>query len=623
MVITFVLSGCLTQSQESRAIEPWRLVTATVSTDLAPTKREEAKLPWRWDRDVNVAAKEATLRIDLTAVVEHAKRVNASGPWALYASRIGNQAQISIVQPTRDGEIRTVIANFGTLGDPSQDHAKRPIWIDVFAQALTSPGATLEIKLTGQKLRYAGLSSIYVGPASMLIAQYNKHHFWRLQLGQIAIIAFGILGIFSFGFWLREHDALYGIFAACAALGMFRVGDWLWVSAPLPWPLWGGVCAAAYAAHLLTLARFTLQACEAWRPWMVGGFWAWLALTTAGAAASFSSGTATIWSASLVTLALPGALGMVAVVRAAYRSRRRDFTILALAAIFITSMGVRDFVTVRLAVRPIGASELSFSLMPLAMLAYVLAMAWFVVERHGQRSERIDELNDELTLKLAQREHELMASFETIKEKDQLAAAAAERTRIMRDLHDSVGSQLTGIASRIRREIPDHGALLADVNAAMDELKLSVDAMQPMEGDVGTVLAALRYRLEPRWRAAGLEVVWKIEDLPPLQSLTPEKVKHLQRIVFEAMANVVKHAHASQVTVTATLNEQTRLTSPSMCIVIEDNGRGFDAADMTVGQGIPNMHFRARQLGADLLVRSAPGQGTSLRLDWPVQMVTA
>jgi signal transduction histidine kinase len=83
------------------------------------------------------------------------------------------------------------------------------------------------------------------------------------------------------------------------------------------------------------------------------------------------------------------------------------------------------------------------------------------------------------------------------------------------------------------------------VQIALDEMRMAVDSLQPMHDDFVSVLAMLRYRLQPRLQAAGIEVVWDVAELPPLRQLSPQAVLQVQRILLEAFTNVLKHAHAS------------------------------------------------------------------------------
>jgi signal transduction histidine kinase len=84
----------------------------------------------------------------------------------------------------------------------------------------------------------------------------------------------------------------------------------------------------------------------------------------------------------------------------------------------------------------------------------------------------------------------------------------------------------------------------------------------------------------------------------------------IYRIAQETLNNIAKHSKASEVTITLDSNpEQVELR-------IHDNGQGFDAQRTTSGLGLTSMRERAQAIGATLEMRSAPGQGTEVRLVW-------
>jgi signal transduction histidine kinase len=104
----------------------------------------------------------------------------------------------------------------------------------------------------------------------------------------------------------------------------------------------------------------------------------------------------------------------------------------------------------------------------------------------------------------------------------------------------------------------------------------------------------------------------------PRPRLSPEQAEELRQLVHEAFSNILRHARASRVTV------RLASTRRRLALEISDDGIGFDPqafeAELEAGrsQGLPNLRRRAQLLGAELAVRSAPGQGTSLSLTMPL-----
>ena len=193
-------------------------------------------------------------------------------------------------------------------------------------------------------------------------------------------------------------------------------------------------------------------------------------------------------------------------------------------------------------------------------------------------------------------------------------ALADERRRIMSDMHDGIGGQLISTLSLV-----EHGGASSneDVSAALreciDDLRLTIDSMEPAADDLLPLLGSLRYRLEPRLKARRRRARLAGARPTATAGLTPQNVLHILRILQEAFTNVLKHAQADRVAVETGVETDAR----RVYIRVSDNGRGFDGM-RTEGHGVANMLRRARTVGGELLVRPSSGRGTTLELLLPV-----
>ena len=110
--------------------------------------------------------------------------------------------------------------------------------------------------------------------------------------------------------------------------------------------------------------------------------------------------------------------------------------------------------------------------------------------------------------------------------------------------------------------------------------------------------------------------------IPVTLSVPPDVVAMLStpvvRAIFlttqEALANIARHARASQVSITA------RRGPKGVELVITDNGRGFDASTIrqAVGHGLANMRARAEELRGTFKIQTMPGKGTTVSLTFPI-----
>jgi signal transduction histidine kinase len=96
------------------------------------------------------------------------------------------------------------------------------------------------------------------------------------------------------------------------------------------------------------------------------------------------------------------------------------------------------------------------------------------------------------------------------------------------------------------------------------------------------------------------------------ERLPREAETALYRIVQEALTNVVKHARAENVSILLTRR------GAGVAVVVEDDGRGFDPADVSGGSGLQGMADRLAAVGGSLEIRSTPGRGTTVAGHVPV-----
>ena len=193
-------------------------------------------------------------------------------------------------------------------------------------------------------------------------------------------------------------------------------------------------------------------------------------------------------------------------------------------------------------------------------------------------------------------------------------AVAEERTRLARDLHDSVTQTLFGLtlateaAATVAADEPKVLEQLDRVRAlgqaAREEMRSLVETLRPVDLGRDGLESALRHRID---------LVQRVHDVPIELAVdgTVELAVSVQRellyVLNEALANALQHAGACAVTVT--LHSTDGLTTA----VVADDGRGFDlAATRQVSRrlGLTSMHDRIEALGGTLSIETAPGQGT-------------
>lgn len=253
---------------------------------------------------------------------------------------------------------------------------------------------------------------------------------------------------------------------------------------------------------------------------------------------------------------------------------------------------------------------------------------------------------------------------------------ARERERIARDMHDNLGAGLTRLAllgERMARQsenptIHDSAIRLADeATHLVDNLDGLVWAADPKHDRLADTLAFLREHAAMFLADAGIETRLVFPSHVPDHHMRGAVRRAVCLALEEALTNAIRHARASQITVTAHLPDavpglQQTSESPAFEITVTDNGRGFEmpcagtpetprtetgtecttpvvpAGSIAVpvpstpepgtvhrggpgGMGLPAMDARLRDCGGRLQVRSALGRGTTIVLRVPLDVV--
>lgn len=145
----------------------------------------------------------------------------------------------------------------------------------------------------------------------------------------------------------------------------------------------------------------------------------------------------------------------------------------------------------------------------------------------------VEQLNASLAQRLQAREAELELSHRQLREAQMLQTISDERQRLMQDMHDGLGSSLISAIRSVERGGMSDLKVSQILKDCLDDLKLTIDSMEPVEADLLLLLATLRFRLEPRLEGSGIALLWEVQELPTLAWLDPSRALHILRIVQE------------------------------------------------------------------------------------------
>jgi signal transduction histidine kinase len=193
-----------------------------------------------------------------------------------------------------------------------------------------------------------------------------------------------------------------------------------------------------------------------------------------------------------------------------------------------------------------------------------------------------------------------------------------ERVRIAHDIHDDLGARVTQISlvsamaqanakdlEQTRADFAQISQMSRDLVTALYETVWAVNPENDNLDELGNYLFQMVNKLCER---TPCRCRFHIQNLPR-EIVVPSKTRHnICMAVKEAIHNVIKHALASEVTLTMTFQD------PVLSISIQDNGCGFQPAGKFTGNGLNNLKQRLKDIGGACQIESSSGQGTVVKM---------
>lgn len=552
-------------------------------------------LPYLWDRshpgESGVA--EFVFDFELTSL--------ATEPYGLYAAKIANGYQVLL-----NGKR---IEWFGTMHGPAKEDSKLPRIISL-GYALQTGHNELRILVRGDAGRQGGLSPLLLGTMAEVQAAHMEVWFWRVPARLGVVIFSALVGIMGLALWLtqldpmagqgRRRDVLYLYMGLAEMCWVFRVADSIIETPPLPVAWWSVLSSLALGAWACLTTLFCMELVHWSQARWASAMRRWLLVLCMGGFFAATAAWVYIWPLALT--AWYGLLGLTFLLfcaafswKSVVQLKELGSSLFGLAMAVNVVVGLTDLYLLRIRPSVTGSSTLYFS-----SLLFGLAASVVVLMRFRAATAQAAYLQENLALQVAQKEQELKRTYARLAGLAHSEARSAERTRILRDMHDGVGMHLSVALRQLQSGNADTGEVASMLQEGLDQLKLSIDALNLPPGDVTALLANLRYRLEPRLKAAGIDLQWRVEVLDILPRLDDKTMRHVLFMVYEAVSNVLQHAHATELRIEAVQ------TTAGIRISLTDNGVGFDVTN-PLRKGLLSMRERARAIGAELSFQSAPG----------------
>jgi PAS domain S-box-containing protein len=263
------------------------------------------------------------------------------------------------------------------------------------------------------------------------------------------------------------------------------------------------------------------------------------------------------------------------------------------------------------------------------------SVLWFqcrgsVVSRRDGRPSRVVGTYTDVTERrridaaLRERESELRARHTEIQNLAGrlIAAQEVERMRIARDLHDDLSQKLALLMADVNQLGAAGGSAAGDLGGRIHEISRRADEiaadvhhlshqLHPAKLEVLGLVAAIEGLCRDVTAQHQVEVQFRHQQVP--SGVSPDVSLCLYRIAQESLRNVTRHSGATHASIELTGNDDV------LRLQIADGGRGFETTDTRqAGLGLVSMRERVHFVGGQIVIHSAPGQGTRIGVRVPL-----
>ena len=557
---------------------------------------ESSNLPTDWALE-EIQSSEVWYQGNITA------NPGTDGIWALYIPKVTHRvtAWVNGVWVGQSGDRLT----------PLSRHHNDPQLFS-FSAALLNTGANqIELRVQAAHPVQGFLSEIYLAPHDQLVDAWFWKSFWRIQFVEWMTLLMFILSPVILLFWLaRPQDHIYGIFSLELFFWALHNLNLFVTEIPVSARLWEAMTMSTLGWTVVTMIFFNHRFVGDRRVWVEKTLLVVAALGLIPFVLS-DIGLILVWGyrAWDAALLLIGIYAIYHLGKIYWHKPQLDVYLMLLVGIPILSSGLHDILMVNGFLDRQQGLIIQYSVIPAVTL-----FSWFLIRRFIRSINQAEDLAANLEQRVIEGKLQIHQQYEQLKSMEHQQLLAEERERIMRDMHDGIGGQLVGIVSFLQAQSGEvFGRVRERIEHSLLDLRFVIDSLDPLQQDLTTLLATMRFRMQDMLDASSIKLEWDVSELPDDIEMTPARSLHILRIIQEAITNSVKHSGTDRITLRTAVDPQ---QEDKVVIELIDYGKGIGEPDDSIksrGHGLNNMTYRASQIGAELTIDSGSG-GTQVTL---------
>lgn len=503
-------------------------------------------------------------------------------PWSVFVPRVSALASFWVngVEVGRSSKINNKLPNAWN----------RPVLVTFPSSVLHAGNNNLEIRLKVSDAVMGVLYEVYLGPESELAPTHAKAYFAKVTASQILTLIMVLVSAMTLFIYFKgsQPKSYFWFFLGSLCWAIYSVGLYI-ENIPLAEWLWQGISRLSLMASVIFYSFSVHRMLNIKRSKYEIFLWSLLGLVIVTMLTSPEIEISRLDNyAWLICIILVSVLGLT-LCWWGWKGRKRQQLWLGIAGCAILFLAWYDMY---MAANQITALFAKFPYIP--VVAVVAGGAAFF-----SRFLRTDQ---EFT--------QLKTEFVQQKQRAASEAVVEERSRMMREIHDGVGGQLVSALSMLENKDVRNSQVVRSLRTSLDDLRTVINSLETMgqEGNIVTILATMRERIELQLKPHDITLDWDINPLPALENFGSEQSLQVMRIVQEAITNVLKHSRADTVRVTSgecQYNEfnpsAKKRRDAGILIAITNNGLTEVLKTQSSGVGLSNMSHRASVLGGEFM----------------------
>ncbi|WP_181389825.1 sensor histidine kinase [Leucothrix pacifica] len=536
------------------------------------------------------------------------------GLWAIALPNVGQNIAVFL-----NGDL---LGWGGSFEVPIARNSSNPQLFTISNGQFKSGANAIDILAVSYPPDHGFLGNVYIAPLEMLLPAHQRYTFFKQTVTGVIAVVLLISALLMLALWWRRPDESEYSWLALVILCWFIFAlDQYIIKVPIGQANWDGMIlmcrgvmciAGVLAVHRFLNVQEKYHQIEQW-VLITGGILALVILLV-----SWFSPTPlykNIWSG--LSVIGGGYIFSMILLETLKRNDNLSY-LLGLSGGGVLTLALYDLLVIY-QLRPLYEGFYFHYSAPifLTALSAVMMQRFIVSLNETERSTaKLLQLNRELENRIDERGRFIAKSYETIFELRRKQALVKERARIMRDMHDGIGVYLNSILYQLKADKLDRHYLKESARCALDDLRLMIDSLGSVSGNVSAMLGMFRTRVSSTLEACNITLEWRVDELPELPNFGPEKSLNLLRLLQETVTNCIKHSNANVLSLSAYVQiDQNSLLY--VVVELQDNGKGFLTDAPSKGNGLLNMSHRAKKINADMSIVSNE-RGTRVTIRLPV-----